>query len=90
MSTEKQKDGLGSWILFPEIIGISILTILLPLPLVHMLFSGQVLAGIVGFAIWFAALFCAVHFMRRRQYVLVWFPMLVMIGLFLAIKKLCG
>jgi hypothetical protein len=74
--------------LFPEVIGISILALLLPLPLVHMLLSGQVFMGIVGFVFWFAALFFAVRFIRRRQYVLVWLPMLVMVGSFLIIKKL--
>src|SRR6266568_496468 len=79
MKNEQQGGGPGPWILFPEIIGISVLTLLLPLPLLHMMLSGQVFAGIVGFTFWLAALFYAVRFMRRRQYVLVWFPMLVMI-----------
>ena len=44
--------------------------------------------GIIGFVFWFAALFFAVRFVRRRQHGLVWLPMLVMVGLFLIIKKL--
>jgi hypothetical protein len=88
MSDQKQKDGPGPLILFPEVIGISILALLLPLPLAHMLISGQVLMGILGFAAWLAALFFAVLFIRRRQYALVWLPMLVMVGLFFVIRKL--
>ena len=88
MSDQKQNDGPGPWILFPEVIGISVLALLLPLPLVHMLLAGQVFAGIVGFAFWLVALLFAVLFIRRRQYVLVWLPMLVMVGLFFAIRKL--
>ncbi len=89
MNTEDQGGKLGPWILFPEIIGICVLAVLLPLPLVHMLLSGQALASIVGFAFWFAALFFAVLFIRRRQYVFVFLPMLAMLGLFFIVKKLC-
>ena len=88
MSDKKQSDELGPLILFPEVTGISILALLLPVPLVHMLLSGQVFMGIIGFVFWFAALFFAVRFVRRRQHGLVWLPMLVMVGLFLIIKKL--
>ncbi len=90
MSTEEQDDKQNPWILFPEIIFVSLLTLLLPLPLVHLLLSGQVFAGIVGFAFWLAALSFAVRLIRRQQYVLVWLPMFVMIGLFFIVKKLCG
>ena len=90
MSDQKQKDGPGPLILFPEVIGVSILALLLPLPLVHMLISGQVLLGILGFAFWLAALFLAVLFIRRGQHGLVWLPMLMMVGLFFAIRKLTG
>ena len=89
MNPEKKDDRPGPWVLFPEIIGASVIALLLPLPLVHMLLAGQVLEGIVGFELWLAALVFAVRFIRRRQYALVWFPMLVMIVLFLIIKKLC-
>ena len=88
MNTEDQGEP-GLWILFPEIIFISVLALLLPLPLVHLLLSGQVLAGIAGFAFWFAALFFAVHFIRRRQYALASLPMLAMLGLFFIVQKLC-
>lgn len=88
MSDQKQNENPSSWILFPEIIGISLLTLLLPLPLVHMLLSGQVFAGILGFVFWLAALFFTVRFIWLRQYRLAWLPMLLMIGLFFLIKKL--
>ena len=89
MSTQKQVGEPGLWILFPEIIGISVLAVLLPLPLIHMLLSGQALAGIAGLTCWLAALLCAARFIRQRRYVLVWFPMLVMIGLFFIVKRFC-
>ncbi len=87
MSAETRGGGSGPWILFPEIIGTSVVAVLLPLPLVHLLVSGQAFAGIAGFAVWFAALFFAVKFVRRRQYVLGLFPMLALLGLFLVIRK---
>jgi hypothetical protein len=89
MNTEKQGGGPGPWILFPEIIGISVLALLLPLPLVHLLLSGHALAGIAGFALWFAALFFTGRFIRRRQYGFAYFPMLAMVGLYFMIQKLC-
>jgi hypothetical protein len=89
MNTDEQGGGRGPWTLFPEIIGISIIALLLPLPLVHMLMSGQALAGTGGFALWFAAVFLTVRFIRRRQYGLAYFPMLSIAGLFFIIYKLC-
>jgi hypothetical protein len=77
----------GPWILFPEIIGVTVVALLLPLPLVHLLLSGHALAGIAGFALWFTALFFTVRFIRRRQYVFAYLPMLVVIGLFYIIYK---
>jgi hypothetical protein len=88
MNTEEQGGGHGPLILFPEIIGISILTLLLPFPLAHMLLSGRALLSIAGFALWFGALFFAVCFTRRRQYVLIYLPMLAMVGLYFIIRKL--
>ena len=72
-----------------EIIFISTIALVLPVPLVHMLLSGHKLAGVTGFALWFAALFFTVRFMRRRQYALAWLPMLTILGLFFIIRKLC-
>jgi len=76
MNTEKQVLGEVRGLFFPEIIGVSILALLLPLPLLHLLLSGHVLASIAGFALWFVALFFAVRFIRRRQYGFAYFPML--------------
>jgi hypothetical protein len=89
MSTEDQSGKPGPWILFPEIIGISVIALLLPLPLIHILLSRQAFAGIVGFAVWLVAVFLAVRFIRRRQYGLAWLPMLGLVGLFFLIRKLC-
>ena len=89
MKTEKHEGGPGPWILFPEIIGISVLALLLPLPLIHMLLSGQALGGIAGFALWSGAIFLTVRFIRRRQYGLAYLPMAAMVGLFFIIQKLC-
>jgi hypothetical protein len=47
------------------------------------------LTSIAGFVFWFASLFFAVRFMRRRQYGLAYFPMLAMVGLYFIIRKLC-
>jgi hypothetical protein len=63
--------------------------VLLLLPLVHMLLSGQALAGILGLALWLVAVLLSVHFVRRRKYGLVLVPMLAMAGVFFAIQKLC-
>ena len=76
----------GPPILFPEIIGISVLAILLPLPLAHLLLSGHVLAGFVALLFWLAALFSAVRLIWRRKYNFVWLPTLALIALFLVVK----
>jgi hypothetical protein len=88
MDPEEQEDRRESpLILFPEIIGISVLALLLPLPLVHLLLSGHALAGIGGFVLWFSAVFFAVRFIRRRQYGLAYLPMLVLLLLVYIIQK---
>ena len=74
-------------ILFPEIIGVSIIAVLLPLPLVHLVLSGYAPAGIAGLVVWFTALVFTVRFIRRREYGLAYLPMLVIIGLFYIIYK---
>jgi hypothetical protein len=53
-----------------------------------MLASGQALAGIAGFALWFGAVVFSVRFIWRRQYGLAYFPMLAMVGLYFIIRKL--
>ena len=88
MKTESQPDKVGAWILFPDIIRIAILAVLLPLPLVHLLLSGQALEGSVGLALWAAALYSTVRFLRRRLYLQAWIPMLVLVGLFLTVHQL--
>jgi polyferredoxin len=88
MSTEDQGGKPGPWILFPEIIGVSVVALLLPLPLVHMVLSGKALAGAVGLAFWLVAVFFAVRLIRRRQYGLAYLPMLATAGLFFLIRKL--
>ncbi len=89
MGTEDRSGKLSPWILFPEIIGVSIIALLLPLPLSHMLASGQTLAGAIGFVGWFVALFFAGRFIRRRQYGLVLLPMAAMLGFFFVVQRLC-
>ncbi len=87
MNAEKRGDGPGPWILFPEVIGTSVVALLLPLPLIHLIASGQVVAGGVGFVTWLAAVFFAVRFIRRRQYAFILLPLLALIGLFLVVLK---
>jgi glucan phosphoethanolaminetransferase (alkaline phosphatase superfamily) len=88
MNPKKQDDGRESrLILFPEIIGVSVIAVLLPFPLVHLLLSGRALAGFGGFLLWFAALFFTVRFIRRRQYGFACLPMLVLLCLFYLIQK---
>jgi hypothetical protein len=89
MSSEEHDEQPGPWILFPEIIGTTVLALLLPLPLVHLLWSGHVLTGIGGFAVWVTGVFFTVVFLRRRQYGLACLPMLAIAGLFLIIYKMC-
>jgi polyferredoxin len=88
MDPKEQDDRRDSpWILFPEIIGVSVIAVLLPLPLVHLLLSGHALAGIAGLVVWFTALLFSVRFIRRRKYGLAYLPMLVIVGLFYIIYK---
>lgn len=74
-------------ILFPEIIGVSIVALLAPVYLVKILLSGQVLAGAAGLALWSVALFFTVRFIGRRQYGFAYLPMLAMLGLYFVIQK---
>jgi hypothetical protein len=89
MSINEQRDGPRPWIVFPEIIGISIIGLLLPLPLVHLLLAGHAFVGASGFLVWLVAVFFSVRFMRRRQYGFAYLPMGVIAGLFLIVYKLC-
>ena len=88
MDPEEQDERRESpMILFPEIIGVSIIALLLPLPLIHLLLSGHALASIAGFVLWSTALFFIVRFIRRRQYGFAYLPMLALIGLFYIVYK---
>ena len=89
MSANEQPDGPGPWILCPEIIGISIIGLLLPLPLVHLLLAGHAFLGASGLLAWLVAMFFTVKFIRRRQYGFAYLPMGVIAGLFLIVYKLC-
>jgi len=89
VSANEQPDGPGPWILFPEIIGISIIGLLLPLPLVHLLLAGHAFLGASGLLVWLVAVFFTVKFIRRRQYGFAYLPMGVIAGLFLIVYKLC-
>jgi hypothetical protein len=89
MSAKEQPDGPGPWILFPEIIGVSIIGLLLPLPLVHLLLEGHALLGASGLLVWAVAVFFTVQLIRRRQYGFACLPMGVIAGLFLIVYKLC-
>ena len=87
MSTEKQTGGPGPWIIFPEIIGVFLLALLLPLPLIHLVVSGYALKGIAGLGLWLLAVLLGARFIRRRRYGLAYLPMLMLIGVFLIIQK---
>jgi hypothetical protein len=89
MSDDGHRGGLGPWILFPEIIGISIIALLLPLPLVHLLMAGHAFYGTAGLLIWLASTFYSVRFIRRRDYGLACLPMLGVVVLFWAVYRLC-
>lgn len=89
MSADGQRGGPGPWILSPEIIGISIIALLLPLPLVHLLMAGHAVYGIAGLLIWLAAIFFFVRLIRRRHYGLAYLPMLGIVVLFFVVYKLC-
>ena len=89
MSANEQPNGPGPWILFPEIAGISVIGLLLPLPLVHLLLAGHAFLGASGLLVWLVAVFFTVKFIRRRQYGFAYLPMGVIAGLFLIVYKLC-
>jgi hypothetical protein len=89
MSANEQRDGPGPWILFPDIIGTSIIGVLLPLPLVHLLLAGHALLGALGLLVWAGAVFFTIRFIRRRQYGFACLPLGVIAGLFLIVYKLC-
>jgi hypothetical protein len=89
MSANEQPDGPGPWILFPEIIGISIIGLLLPLPLVHLLLAGHPFLGASGLLVWLVAVFFTVQFIRRRHYGLAYLSMGVIAVLFLIVYRLC-
>jgi len=90
-SVEDKRDNLALWILadFPGSIVALVLGLLAPLPLIHMLISGQKVPGIAGLALWSAALFFGVRYLRRRQYLAVSVSILVMYCLLCASLKLC-
>lgn len=88
MSLDEQKVRRESpIILFPEIIGVSLVALLAPAYLVRILLSGQMTAGIAGLALWFIALFFTVRFIWRRQYIFAYLPMIAMLGLYYVIQK---
>jgi hypothetical protein len=74
-------------ILFPEIIGVSLMAIIMPFLLVKMLRAGHLLASVAGFLVWGIALFIAVSCIRRRQYALAYLPMIVIFGLYFLVWK---
>jgi hypothetical protein len=89
VSANEKPDGPGPWILFPEIIGISIIGILLPLPLVHLLLAGHAFLAASGLLVWLVAVFFTVKFIRRPNYGFAYLLMGVIAGLFLILYKLC-
>jgi len=90
MSANDQRDCPSPWILFPEICGVSIIGLLLPLPLVHLLLAGHAGLGATGLLVWGAAVGFSVRFIRRRQYGLAYLPMVVIAVLFLVVYKVCA
>ena len=89
MSRDKKNNELEKWMLFPEVIGVLISGVLLPLPLLHLAVSGHALLGITGLLLWLSAAIFTVFFIRRRQYGMAYFPMLALICLFIAVYKIC-
>ncbi len=89
MSANAQPGGPGPWILFPEIVGISIIGLLVPLPLVHLLLAGHALLGASGLLVWLVGVFFGVRFIRRRQYGFACLAMGIIAGLSLIVYQLC-
>jgi hypothetical protein len=84
---EENEQSESPVILFPEIIGVSIVTLLAPVGLIKLLVSGHAVVGMVGFALWFVALLFTVRLIRRRQYGFALLPMMALLGLYFLLYK---
>jgi hypothetical protein len=70
----------GPWFLFPEIIGVSVFALSAPIFITKAFISGHVVAAIAASGLWLVAIVLAVIFIRRRHFLFVYFPMLLMGG----------
>jgi hypothetical protein len=73
------------WIVFPEIIGVSIVAIYAPLYLVQMFMAGHVVWSVMGLAGWAVGVATTVVCFKHRLYLLAFCPMLLMLGVGLLI-----
>jgi hypothetical protein len=68
------------WFLFSEIIGVSLFALAAPLFIAKTFVSGRVAAAIAASGLWLVAIALAVVFIRRGQFLFVYFPMFLMGG----------
>jgi hypothetical protein len=78
---EEEKPPINQpWIIFPEIIGASIVAIYAPFYLVQMFLAGHILWALLGFVGWLAGVTATVFCLKHRMYFMAIWPMLLVLG----------
>ena len=73
------------WILFPEIIGATIVAIYSPFYLAKMFFAGHVLLSLLGGIGWLAGAATTAWCLKQRLYMAAFWPMFIVLGVGLLI-----
>lgn len=68
------------WIVFPEIIGATIVAIYAPFHLAKMFMAGHIALSFLGSVCWLAGIFGTALCLRYRLYPLTFLPMLLVLG----------
>jgi hypothetical protein len=81
MSTREPQDSPldQPWIVFPEIIGATIVAVWAPIYLAKLLFAGHVVLSLAGFVGWLVGVALTVICLKERMYVLAFWPMLLLL-----------
>jgi hypothetical protein len=75
------------WIVFPEIIGVTIVAVSAPIYLARHLVAGHIALALAGFVCWLVGVGLTVVCLRKRMFVLAFWPMLLLLGVGLLIHK---
>ena len=75
------------WIVFPEIIGVTIVAVSAPIYLVGQLVAGHIALALAGFVCWLVGVVLTVVCLKKRMFVLAWWPMFVLLGVGFLIHK---